>query len=149
MHNLRSRIVDERGFSLIELLVVIAVIGVLATIAIPTFLNESSAAVDVSAKDLAHNAQLAAETYGTEHGGSYVNLTQSALNADEPAIPVSPASGTAWVSAASGTASGYAVTTTPASGGQTYTITRALGGGVTRSCTPAHGVNGGCNNGTW
>ena len=63
---------DERGFTLIELVVVILIIGILAAIAIPSFLNQKSKASDAAAKELAHSMQVAAETYATDHSGSYI-----------------------------------------------------------------------------
>ncbi len=46
----RAKIASEQGFSLIEVLVVMVVIGVLAAIAIPSFLGQSAKAQDASAK---------------------------------------------------------------------------------------------------
>ena len=71
---LRERMASEKGFTLIELLVVMLIIGILAAIAIPTFFNQSNKANDSSAKEMAHTAQMAAETCATDNNGSYATV---------------------------------------------------------------------------
>ena len=65
-HKLRDRAASEKGFTLIELLVVILIIGILAAIALPAFLNQRSKAQDTEAKTAARTAQTAMETYYTD-----------------------------------------------------------------------------------
>jgi len=58
---------DERGFTLIELLVVIIIIGILAAVASPVFLNQRQKGWDATVTSDLRNAATAEETRFTEH----------------------------------------------------------------------------------
>jgi type IV pilus assembly protein PilA len=86
LQKLRERMASEKGFTLIELLVVMLIIGILAAIAIPTFFNQKQKASDSSAKESAHSAQVALETYASDNNGSYLNADLGKLQAIEPTV---------------------------------------------------------------
>ncbi|MFV0460069.1 MAG: type IV pilin protein [Actinomycetales bacterium] len=105
----------DQGFTLIELLVVIIIIGILAAIAIPVFLNQRQKGWDAQAKSDLKNMATAEETYLTDNGvysavvadlenngfktsGETVNHTAGALGTlnEGYCLSVESASGTVW-----------------------------------------------------
>src|SRR4051794_41906186 len=70
----------DQGFTLIELLVVIIIIGILAAIAIPVFLNQRKKGWDAQAKADLKNMATAEETYLTD-SGSYVAVADASPGA--------------------------------------------------------------------
>ena len=129
---------SEAGFTLIELLVVMLILGILAAIALPAFFNQKQKATDAKAKEYAHSAEVAMETYSTDNGGSYVGANDAALVAIEPTL----GSAGTMVSGAP-TATAYTIKITSTSG-NTFSIANNAGT-LTFPCTVAG--KGGCPTG--
>jgi type IV pilus assembly protein PilA len=88
---------NEGGFTLIELLVVVIIIGILAAIAIPTFLNQREKAWQKAAQSDLRNAATVMEEFFSD-AGSYAATT----GVSEPVFKTSDGVAVTYAAAALG-----------------------------------------------
>ena len=131
---------------------VVLIIGILAAIAIPLFLNQTGKARDALAKEEARAGLQAAETYATDHDSEYTGMSPEALHEYEPSIQTSAGKGNAYLSVAEETegGKGYVVTAVaPGAHADTFTITRKASGELIRTCAAGTSDASGCETGNW
>jgi type IV pilus assembly protein PilA len=135
------------GFTLMEVLVVMLILGVLASIALPTILKQKDKGHEVAAKSDARNLVSHVESCFAQTD-DYRNCQNSDLDVTGLVVSsidgATPANGEVSVEQTPSALEFTVAARSPT--GILFRITRGAGGGYTRTCTPDSLL---CKSGTW
>lgn len=124
---MKKMLKNKKGFTLIELMIVVAIIGILAAIAIPNFMNYQCKAKQAEAKTVLGNIRVAQEAYLAEYdtySDDTGDLGVSLKGESRYTYTINPASATAFTATA---------TSTTVKSGSTDTWTINQDGDITNS----------------
>ena len=88
IESLTLRSAAKRGFTLIEIMVAIMIIGMLAAVAVPAYMNQLESARIETTRSIIKNIEDACNIYNMKHGGKYPTQLSELQEGDDDNPPI-------------------------------------------------------------